>query len=120
MFDDTDALPADAVDNLKNVDGIKDGGFVYFHGKPADVPESEVRNDYNGIMTVDIQTVNGRNYVNDPVKESGQALYGFDDAVFERAEVIEGELDAEKLKSGNYAVEAIISTTTGWIMQIPC
>ncbi len=113
LFDDTDALPADAVDNLKNVDGIKDGGFVYFHGKPADVPESEVRNDYNGIMTVDIQTVNGRNYVNDPVKESGQALYGFDDAVFERAEVIEGELDAEKLKSGNYAVEAIISDDNG-------
>ena len=113
FFDDTDALSEQFVDGVANIGGIEDGGFVYFHGKPMDIPESGLRNGYNGIVTAEILELNGRHYANDPVQEVGQALYGFDDNVLKRVDVIEGELDFEKLKSGNYVVEAIISDDNG-------
>ncbi len=113
LFDDTDALPAEVAERIGQMDGIRNGGFVYFHGRPMDVPESALRDDYNGIVTAKIMEVNGQAYANDPVQEVGQALYGFDDPVLQRATVIEGALDFEKLKSGGYMVEAIIADENG-------
>ena len=114
FFDDTDALPEGFSKDITCIAGVKNGGFVYFHGRPADVLESkELRKDYCGVVTAKILELNGRPYRNDPVQETGQALYGFDENVLGRVTVIEGTMDYEKLRTGKFVIEAIISDDNG-------
>lgn len=114
FFDDTDTLPDGFSKDISCIDGVKNGGFVYFHGRPADVPESkELRKDYCGVVTAKILELNGQPYMNDIVQEAGQALYGFDENVLGRVTVIEGAVDYEKLRTGKFVVEAIISDDNG-------
>ncbi|MCI8326414.1 MAG: ABC transporter permease, partial [Lachnospiraceae bacterium] len=114
FFDDTDSLPVKFIDHITHMEGMKDGGFVYFHGKPMDIPDnSELRSNYNGIVTAKILDINDQPYTNDAIQEVGQALYGFDDSVLERVTIVEGNIDYEKLKSGQYVIGAIISDENG-------
>ena len=114
FFDDTDTLPSGFIDEVAHMEGVRDGGFVYFHGKPMNVPESdELRNNYSGIVTAKILEINDQPCETDAIQDVGQALYGFDEPVLERTTVLEGKMDYEKLRSGKYMIGAIISDDNG-------
>ncbi|MFT8350775.1 ABC transporter permease [Clostridium saccharoperbutylacetonicum] len=82
-----DVVSESLINNIKALDYYKDGGRMYY--------------------SVDKESINCRN------EEWNVQLYGADDFPIAQMEILEGNIDWEKLKSGNYIFEAIRSDDNG-------
>lgn len=87
-----------------------------FHNNKDVVSESLIKN----IKTLDYYEDGGRMYysfgeksINYKNKDRHIQLYGADDFSISQMEIIEGNIDKEKLKSGNYIFEAVGSDNNG-------
>lgn len=67
------------VEAVKQLDGYKDGGYIYYDIEPTKDVNQEIM----------------------------LQLYGIDDAVLSKFEVLEGRIDPEKLKTGQYIIEGL-------------
>ncbi|MHC1748572.1 MAG: ABC transporter permease [Cellulosilyticaceae bacterium] len=67
------------IEAVKGLEGVKDGGYIYY-----DIKETK-----------------------DASQELFLQLYGVDESLLNKFEVIEGNLDAKKLKTGDYIIEGI-------------
>lgn len=92
-------VPRKAAQELAGLEGIKDFSQVYVRM----VPDEE--NTENQADLAKVTKINGEATPDDITKfDRNRMMYGFDENAFMRAEVIEGEIDYEKLCSGDYVV----------------
>ncbi len=90
-------VPRKAAQELAGLEGIKDFSQVYVRM----VPDEENTEDQADLAKV--TKINGEATPDDITKfDRNRMMYGFDENAFMRAEVIEGEIDYEKLCSGDY------------------
>jgi ABC-type transport system, involved in lipoprotein release, permease component len=87
---ETDEVSQRMIENLSTQDGFEDGGKIYYNIKDA-------------------------NSSQDGLSRSLQ-LYGLEDFPLSQLHIVEGELDWEKLKTGNYIIEGVYSDDNGKIM----
>lgn len=87
-----DSVAEDEIAMLKTQPGYEDGGRIYFSlEEPFSIEDPAYTHEYNRL-------------------EDGNplaAVHGMDDFVFNRIEIVEGELDLEQLKTGNYILEGV-------------
>lgn len=81
FYTNTDVVSESLINNIRDLNYYKDGGRIYYS-----IDEDSISNNNE---TRNIQ------------------LYGADDFPISQMEVLEGNIDKEKLKSGNYIFEAI-------------
>lgn len=101
MLSENQYVPESIIEKVESDDHFKEGGRLYYNLdfnaitlKTDKLPK--LSNLHNGL---DIQTdINGNYFFN---------LYGADDFIFSQLEIIEGDIDYEKLKSGNYIIYGI-------------
>ncbi len=98
-----DVPSEELISEVMKLDGILESGRVYYDLKLAlidftpemvdifmkGVPEEELDNYFYNLH-------------GEGVRDSGIQLYGMDDSILNKLEVVEGTLDIEKLKTGNY------------------
>lgn len=98
-------IPKEFLEEADKRDDIEKNGASYCYQAEDDEREA-AGNEYDGIMTAKVLTVNDEPYPKEYAMEKGKLLFGFDRNLFERCRVAAGTLDREKLKSGRYIVEA--------------
>ncbi len=87
-----DELSNDFVEAVKNHKAFEEGGKLYYNVNSHHV-------------SIDSEKVDAMNFASDGKPSIG--LYGFDDFVFGLHEVIQGELDFDKLSTGKYIIEGL-------------
>lgn len=92
-------IPQSAAQELSGLKGIKDFTQVYVRM----IPEQQItdtREDCGKLIKI-----NGKTTPDDQIEfDRNRMLYGYDENAFRRAKIIEGTIDYEKLRTGNYVV----------------
>lgn len=91
----------EAVEALAAMEGVKDFGKVYTYMLPEDMMTEE-REDLGKILCINGEETS--EHIED--FDRNRMLYGFDENALNRATVIEGTLDYEKLCTGDYVIMA--------------
>ena len=86
---ESDELSPRMIGALSLQEGIEGGGKIYYNQKNAQVSSNGVQKDLQ--------------------------LYGLEDFPLAKINIVEGKLDKEKLKSGNYLIECVTSDDNGEI-----
>lgn len=92
------SVPEQMIEEIVSQEGFEEGGRMY-----ANIRDAE-------FFTVD-EVKGSRNFLEETALSDGTmscAVYGLDDFPLEKLEVIEGEIDIEKLKTEKYILEGII------------
>lgn len=100
-----DELSESFIQAVQDQDGFSEGGRLY-------------KNIYVGDCSIERENPNEMSRFGHPVNiaEDGMPmldLYGVEDLVLSRMDVLEGELDQEKLKTGKYIIEGVASDDYG-------
>lgn len=98
-------IPQEFLDEVRSRQDIENSGASYCY-QPSEDDKEAAGDDYAGIETTKILTVNGQPYSEEYAMEHGKQLFGFEEGLFERCQVVDGTLDMEKFATGNYIVEA--------------
>lgn len=92
-------VPQKTAQELKELDGIKDFTQVYVRM----IPEQQITEDRGDCGK--LIKINGKTTPDDIMEfDRNRMLYGFDENAFQRAKLVEGTIDYEKLCTGNYVV----------------
>lgn len=105
--DKEDALPEDIIDRLKEQEGFTGGGKIYYDLKAVLTDFTKKMADYfyagvSGDPDDYLYHLEGENS-----RQGNIQLYGMEDYILNKLEVIEGTLDLNKLKSGNYIIQIV-------------
>lgn len=101
-------VPTGVLEKLRERSDIENLGVVYYH--PVDYDKLTEENQ----ELVRINAVNGKEVSTDPDEYiSERQIFGFDENVLKRVRVVEGKIDYEKLKSGNYILMAGFLSDSG-------
>lgn len=94
-------VPAKFVADIKEKEGVKDLGFVYYHPVDYDKETAEKKE------MIRITAVNGI-AASENLEEfdARRQLFGFDERALRRLKTIEGKVDYEKMNKGNYVLMA--------------
>lgn len=98
-------IPQEFLDEVGSRDDIEKNGASYCY-QPSDDEREAAGDEYAGIVTAKVMTVNEEPYPQEYAMQQGKLLFGFEQKLFERCHVVEGTLDMDKLASGRYILEA--------------
>lgn len=102
---ESDALPDNIINKLKQQEGYQGGGKIYydlntvltdFSKKMADAFYSDCPGDVDDCL----YHIHGKKS-----RQGDIQLYGMEDYILNKLEVVEGKLDINKLKTGNYILQ---------------
>jgi len=94
-----DELSENFISTVEKQDGFEAGGRIYY-------------NIYGGNCSIYRKNPDESGYLGSPLNKAknGQPtldLYGMEDFLLSRLDIVEGELNLEKLKTGNYIIEGV-------------
>ncbi|NFG63406.1 FtsX-like permease family protein, partial [Clostridium botulinum] len=115
QYDNEDILPNSLISLINGNDYIKERGYLYFDGVPHTVSIDALNNINN---TLNLTYPKSKYYLNekfDEFKKIGKCnikLYGMNDFLLQKLLIIQGDLNLEKFKEGNYIL--ICPTTSNY------
>lgn len=108
-FRDEEDVPSEAlISEVMKQEGIQESGRIYYDIKPALIDFTQEMID---ILMGDVPADELDNYFyhthGENARDGNIQLYGMDDMPLKKLKVVEGTLDIEKLKTGDYILESV-------------